>query len=174
MKGKDTDWSGIVGFALKDPTFSRNGTAIGLVRDADGDPAAAAGACRGILRANELPSPATTGVETGGGFRGGVYILPSPASEGTVEHLIWDAVDSKRRELAEQFAVSVETEVARFKYPMKNRLLAYLAAQENHVETLPSAIERPQVVPRDSDSFAEFKSFLLELVAQEPASSDER
>jgi hypothetical protein len=67
-------------------------TALGIVRDADLDPASAFRSVQGALRSARLPAPRAVRSTAAGPPRVGVLLLPAAATSGTLETLCLQAV----------------------------------------------------------------------------------
>jgi hypothetical protein len=162
MHGKDTDWVQFVALAVEaSDWFRENGRSIALVRDGDDEPAGAFTSLQSVFDHNKLPIPSKHGeVEVGRKLKTGIWIMPDGSAHGALEELIVRSFPRERLEMAEHYIEEISEAFERPNSPMKNTVLAYFAGQPDHVKTIPSAVHKQDVIPRDHSVFEEFRTFL--------------
>jgi len=94
MKGKD-DWTNKIRAISADSSFRANVLALGLVRDADQDPAAAWQSCSGAIRTAGLVAGLRPGEFGTGRPRTCVVIIPGADRKGAIEELCIDSFPPK-------------------------------------------------------------------------------
>ena len=138
--------------------------AIGLVRDADEDPAAAFQSLRDLVAGIEgLPVPERAGeFAEAGGLRLGILVLP-PDRPGTRETVCLQAVaDEPVMDCVESYLACVQETGIGLHSEDKSRLQAFLAAQEHADSRTGIAINRG-LLPWDCPAFAVIHAFLQAL-----------
>jgi len=144
-------------------------SSMGMIRDADADPARAfQDACKALTRAGlpvppavPQPSPPTPKVT--------VMLLPDARSSGMLKTLYWRTLAGDPRvTCTEEFLACVARETGQPIARMdKSRVYAYIAAREEPWLLLGQAA-RAGYFPWDSAEFAEIKQFLQGLIPSVP------
>lgn len=138
MGGNRTHWSTELQTIAQDGQFKLNVTSVGLVTDADANPAAAFQRCTDALAAIGFPTPAQNGeVAVAAARRGGVFVMPGGASTGALEDLLLQVAVPQRVHLARQYLASVRS--AGLDGPRvisKGEVQAYMAGLRQSPKTL--------------------------------------
>jgi hypothetical protein len=166
MEGKDTDWRAAVRFVSRHPSFRLRARAMGLVRDADDDPAAAFDSCAGALQSAALPQPARdTGVVHDADKTLGIFIMPGDEQPGAMEDLVMGAADAARLECVDQYIECLKRKaVPTPTHQNKGRVQAYLAGLPSSPKTLAVATQQ-NLFDWSSDAFEPLRAWLIELAA---------
>lgn len=141
-------------------------SAIGILRDADDDPALAFESISDTLYTLNLPVPQSPGSFVPGSPSVGVFILPNGASPGAIEELCWRSVsDTAAGRCSIKYVECLRTLDALMS-PNEGKTLvhAYLAAQENPVVSVGVGAQKGYW-PLDHSAFAEIKQFLENLAS---------
>ena len=148
---------------IKDPEF-RKVISLGVVRDADANPAASFQSVRESLRDSGLPNPKKPLFFTQGLPRVTVMIIPSHKQKGALEDLCLEAVseDPALMCVDQYFACLAQQRINPTKNLSKAKVQVFLASQED--PTLPLGISAQKGYwPLDSKAFAAVKGFLKSL-----------
>jgi hypothetical protein len=171
MHGKDTDWVEFVGLAVEDSDWFRaKGHSLALVRDGDDEPAGAYRSLQHVLNVNGLPVPSKHGeVATGGKLNTGIWVMPDGSAHGALEELLVRSFPVDRISMAGKYIEDISAAFERPNSPMKNTVLAYFAGHLDHIKTIPSAMNKQAVIPRDHAAFEQFRVFLRDLAGASPS-----
>ena len=145
---------------IKDPDFAKVGS-LGIVRDADANPAAAFQSVRESLKACRLPSPKKPLDPAKGVPKVTVMIIPSLKQQGALEDLCLEAIaeDPALICVEQYFACLSQQKVDQTKSLSKAKVRVFLASRED--PTLPLGISAQKGYwPIDSNAFSTVKSFL--------------
>jgi len=94
---------------IRSDLFQARGRALGVVRDADADPATAlATANQALVAAGAVPVPAAGRIVDDGPRRVGVFLSPDGTSPGTVDQLFLSAAGQERWTLASSHLDEIE------------------------------------------------------------------
>jgi len=145
------------------PGFQEVST-IGIVQDADSDPAAAFRSVSGALRANHLPVPERPGVVTGLSPKVSVLIMPTDGSPGMLEDLCLSSVhaDAAMECVSNYFDCLRTKGFAEPAHFSKARVAVFLSSRERPGLRLGEAAESG-FWPLGSDAFKETAKFLTEI-----------
>ena len=141
-------------------------SALGVIRDADNDPAGAFESVCHALKKAALPAPGKCLEIHGESPRVGVMLMPNDEEEGALEDLLLKSVEERPEaecvdayfECLRKRGASVE------RHESKRRVQAYIASHDgpSHVR-LPGEAASASVWPWDSPAFNEVKGFLTSL-----------
>ena len=148
---------------IKDPEF-RKVISLGVVRDADADPASAFQSVRESLRDSGLPNPKKPLFFTQGLPRVAVMIIPSHKQKGALEDLCLEAVceDPALICVDQYFACLAQHEIDQAKNLSKAKVRVFLASRKD--PTLPLGISAQEGYwPFNNKAFASIKEFLQSL-----------
>lgn len=160
--GKDKLLMNLKGL-IRDPEFPRV-VSLGVVRDADTNPAAAFQSVRGSLRASGLPTPKKPLVLAQGMPRVAVMIIPSHKRKGALEDLCLESVSKDQALICvdQYFACLDQQKIGQAKNPSKAKVRVFLASRKD--PTLPLGISAQKGYwPLDNKAFANIKVFLQSL-----------
>jgi hypothetical protein len=145
--------------------FKRVAQSLGLVRDANNDPATAFESAQGALRALGLQVPSKPRVFVGTDLRVGIMIVPEETECGSLEHLCLRAVAGEpAMDCVRSYFECLEREgVPPPRIESKAQVLAYLASKHETDGRLGIAAERGYW-PWDSRAFNDVREFLTQLV----------
>ena len=146
------------------PNFEAQVTSVGIVRDADANPAAALQSVRAALRKAGLEALDRPGIPTETNPRTAVFILPDGETPGMLKSLCLAAVEGEPAiGCVDKYVACITSETgAQPKNLAKARLYAYLAAQPKPGLRLVEAAEAG-VWPWDHPAFDLLKDFLRAL-----------
>lgn len=164
MVGKDSDWVNMIEIAMDDNWFSQQGTAVGVMLDADTDVEAAADKARGIFRRAGLEVPSVHGATVSDGvLKTGFFLAPDGTQIGALEELIIRGIDPARRASAESYISNISAEFEAPKHPLKAVLQAYFAGLPRHIKSIPVAVEITEAIPAGHPEFKPLRDFLEDL-----------
>lgn len=166
LEGKDTNWRQAVRFISRHPSFRLGARALGLVRDADEDPAAAFESCAGALQSADLPRPTTDRRVVHEGDKAfGIFIVPGGDRTGAMEDLIMGAADAERLECVDQYTECLKRKaVPTPTHANKGRVQAYLAGLPSSPKTLAVATQQ-NLFDWSSEAFEPLRAWLTDLAA---------
>jgi hypothetical protein len=151
--------------------FSRNAKfeevvgALGIIRDAEQNPAEAAFAsvCSSLQK-SKLPIPTKINSVEGGEFKTGVFILPDCSSPGMLENLCLESVGDKPEvHCLEDYFACIEKRGGTLPRNMtKAKAFAFLAAQDLN-EPLIGTAAKAKIWPWEHPAFAMLQNFLRAL-----------
>ena len=138
--------------------------AIGILRDADDDPAAAMQSVSGTLRTLGLPGPQSSGEFSEGSPSVGIFILPDGQSPGAVEQLCWQSVnDTPAGQCSNEYLRCLQNSSSlESKNTAKTLVHAYLASREDPAISVGVGAQRGYW-SLDHPAFGDVRSFLERL-----------
>lgn len=172
MEGRDTGWGARLKFIVQHPSFRMNARAIGLLRDADRDAAAAFQSCTTALGAAGLRQPANSGeVVQSGGISVGVFIVPGEGDPGAIEDLVLRDAVTERLDCVDAYMTCLrEKRLAGPRNSAKGRMQAYLAGLPPSPRTLAVASQQDQF-DWNANAFTSLAAWVASLAAiLDPAS----
>jgi hypothetical protein len=143
------------------PGFARRVASLGLVRDADGDPAATIASMQGAVAAAGLQAPPRALVAAHGNPRVTLMVLPGAGQKGALEDLCLCAVNTQPAMgcVDEYFECLRKRGVPLPNQMSKAKVLAFLASRELPDGRIGIAAERGYW-PWDSGAFSDLQRFL--------------
>lgn len=137
---------------------------LGIVRDADDDPAATLQSIQTALEAAALPTPPRSLVSKGNHLKVTFMILPDDQTPGELEHLCLRAVgnDPATHCVELYFGCLEERGAAPSRKPAKAKVQAFLASRP-HPGKLVGQAAQAGYWPWHSNAFDQLKTFLLQL-----------
>lgn len=146
---------------LLDDYFQANGTSIGLISDADSDPASTLAKLQQALERNSLPVPLSEeSWTTVGRWRTGIFVMPGTGKSGMLEDLLLAASDPARIEIAKSYLTALEDAgMPPFKNATKSLFQAYLSGLPKVTQTATAYIRDGSLSPQHEAASA-FASFL--------------
>lgn len=116
---------------IKSDLFQARGRGLGVVRDSDGDPAAALALVnRAFAASGVVDVPAAGRVVVDGPRCVGVFLSPDGTTSGTVDHLYLAAADTDRRSLASSQVDEIERRWGPVRYRPKTTLQLLLGGMD--------------------------------------------
>lgn len=167
MDGIEASWSTVMRLAIDSNEFDLNGKAIGMVLDADSNPAAASDKAKGQFSSAGLQAPQRHSEVASNGLSTSFFVLPDGKSSGALESLVLQGIDLNRKTLAQDYIRLVaESTGATPKNTQKSELQAVLAGHPKAIRTFEVASRMKQFIPPDAEAFGEMRDFLeaLDLV----------
>ncbi|SFS13165.1 hypothetical protein SAMN04487846_2623 [Microbacterium sp. cf046] len=165
MTGNSTDWVDFITLALDSDQFDDVGRAIGIVLDADTSAASVATKASSMLKRAGLSAPAKHGEIVGSGVKSGFFVMPDGTATGALEELLIGSFDEGRLALAQSYIGDVADQYEPPKNRVKGVVQAYFAGQRDHVKSIPVAVQKQTVIPREHEVFSSFQQFLKDLAA---------
>jgi hypothetical protein len=157
----NTSWGRRLQAILRQPEFSVNIKALGLVKDADSNPNAAWDSCIGILRRHELPTPRTTASLAEGEISVAVMIVPSMSRHGAIEDLCMASFEETRLACVRGYFECLGAG-SPLQATAKGEVQAYLAGLPTAPRDLKVAADRG-TLNMTSDAFDELRAFVRAL-----------
>ena len=153
-----------VGATAMAPNFAASVVAVGVVRDANGDPDAAADSIRGALEAAGLPAPREAMLVEDGRPRVIYTLFPKQAATGMLEDLCLESVgEDEAMECVDDYFRCLDAAGGpRRKNESKARLQAFLASREESGKRLGIAA-LAGYFPWNHSAFDEMKQFVNSL-----------
>ena len=154
------------------PKFKEIATSLGIVRDAEAQPAHSAfqSICSALMKA-ALPAPDMMRIFSGPPLRIGVYVLPDCEREGMLETLCLEAAEEcegtteqKVLPCADEFLICAERAKTEYENRTKARFAAYALARGVAEAQLGRAAQK-RVIPCHAKAFERLTRFLNELAA---------
>ena len=155
---------GTLAAKVKESGFYDTVKAVGIVRDADTDPAAAFQSCCGAFARAGLDVPELPGVFTTGVPRTGALILPSADARGELETLCLQAIEAapgakKNMACVDGYVTCLESAGLSIKRREKTRLYTFLAAKPEPSLKLGEAFQAGYI-PLNAAAFDGVRAFL--------------
>lgn len=150
------------------PNFKSTARALGVIRDADDDPAVAFQSIKDILKRLKLPYPENYGdFPTNNSLKTGILILPDKDKKGAIEDVliaVSEQRDTKRKDCINGFIECLVSKEVKLSKINKTKIHAYLSAFEEPGKRIREAA-RAGYWDWTDNGFSEMRDFLSILIS---------